>query len=779
MIDFNKLEDNLVMICPNTKKELLVKEISQKFPNKHIKFLSKQDILNNVYFKYDYDSLLFLSDNYAYSYANGIEILDNLHSIKNGLGKLELLNEIYTKLLQNNLLKTNTLFPHLFVNKKTYIYGYSEHDLELKNALDLLGVSYAYLTDESLEIYQHDVYKYNLITDEVKALFINIMELLNQGVSLNNIYLYQLPSEYESLIKKYAIYHNIKIEGLSKTYLFDSPIYKKYISYLEKYSIKEAYDILANETKYDLYDAVGALSTIIIKIIYLKQEKDEFISLLNFIARTTPLKEIKYDNSIKVCDYNTIIGDNDHVFILGFSLDSYPKISRDVDFYSDIEKQYLGKNTSTITNLIYEESLTNFINHTKNIHISYKVKKGKKEYYPSLLISKLNMNVIDGFVSDIRYSKQLSKIEVAEYHDMKKTYGIDNEYIKTYSEEELEYLSYNHKFSGLDFTNNDDLKLSATTITKYNTCPFQYFVNRVLKIGEFEYTFPLKLGNLFHKILQDSLTKDINLVDYQEDININFVTAKEQVLLENLLPQVLDVIKKNKEFTENSDFKRALAETEITIDLNENTKLTGKIDKVIFDDETKELIIVDYKSGSFKFNEKKNQYGIDLQLPIYALLLSMEFNEYKNIGMYIQNICLSKKELLSNDIIAYVLAGLTLKDTFAVKRIDNYLGSFDFNGNVINKSVFLDRIKIKKDGMLDAYSGMEEEAFDALKKIAKAQVDITLDNIRNNRFDIAPIKFNGQRNLPCKYCEYNDICYMEYQDIRYVNLSGGEEDETE
>ena len=145
--------------------------------------------------------------------------------------------------------------------------------------------------------------------------------------------------------------------------------------------------------------------------------------------------------------------------------------------------------------------------------------------------------------------------------------------------------------------------------------------------------------------------------------------------------------------------------------------------------------------------------------------------------MYIQNVCLSNKELYDESGNLYALNGLTIKDNEVVKRIDNTLGGYDLDGNVIMKAKFINKLKFKKDLTLDGYSGMEREKFDSLKDVALEKIKETVTKIRNNEFDVAPIKFKGQRDLPCKYCEYKDICYMDYKDIRHVDLSGGENDE--
>ena len=78
---------------------------------------------------------------------------------------------------------------------------------------------------------------------------------------------------------------------------------------------------------------------------------------------------------------------------------------------------------------------------------------------------------------------------------------------------------------------------------------------------------------------------------------------------------------------------------------------------------------------------------------------------------------------------------------------------------------------MKKDLTLDAYSGTSSEEYESLKEIALEMVNKTLDNIRNSKFDISPIRFNSQKDLPCKYCDYKDVCFMKYKLYIYNYLS--------
>ena len=468
--------------------------------------------------------------------------------------------------------------------------------------------------------------------------------------------------------------------------------------------------------------------------------------------------------------------------MLGFSLGAYPKVSKDTDFYLDSEKEFLNLNTSFILNKMSEEDLINFIKDTKNLTITLKLRVGKDVYYPSPLIEKLGLNVYDGKISNKRYSTKQSMLEVSSYIDMDNSYGIKNKWINSYKKDELLYGCFNREFKGLDKAYNGDkkLELSYSQINEYNKCPFNYFINRILKVNTFDGNFATNLGSLYHEILEASSKGEVNLDDYKLMIDKNFKTYKEKYFVKKLLPQVKDVINLNEEFLENSFFTKVYAENKYEVMIDPNSLLMGRIDKVIIDEDGKNYIVIDYKTGEFYFKKVKTIYGIDMQLPIYSLLLKETYPDYENNGMFIQNVCLDKDEL--NKKTKYTLDGIILEDENTYKKIDTLLGKeFDDEGNMVKTSKFVKHIKLNKDGSYSKNSkAFPKELFDELIETAKEQTKLVIEKIRSGFFPIAPVKFKGEQDTACTYCKNKDICFMKHEDFREIDLKDAtfeEEDE--
>lgn len=778
MFNLSKIEDNCIIITPNHKKENLIKLINEQLPFFHIKFISKSELIEGNSYSYDYETIYYVHKNYNYRLENAEELLNNLRNIKPINEKLSLLTSIYNDISTKGLITFNKYFKELFNNKKIYIYGYSKIDIELINELNKLNLKYEFLYDNNNK-YNHDVYKFEYLEDEVNYVFNKILNLIKDGISLNNIYLYNYSSDYDFLIKKYSFYYNLPIEFNDIQKLYDSPIYKKFLNYINDLGVDKAYKKLKEEIKYDPFDVLGRIVNSITKISYLKLEKNEFIDLLNYIASKTSLKRIKYKESIKIINDKNVISNDDYVFMLGFNLGSFPSVKRDIDFLTDKEKEELNLNTLKIINQMNEDNIIDFCNKTKNLFISYKLKHNRSIYYQSLLVDKLNYKIIEDNIDNNRFSKRLAEIEVAKAKDLLRIYGIDDKIINTYSDKDIHYMLFDHSFSGVNANLADkDLFLSFTQINEYNECPFQYFVKRILKANIFEEKFNTSLGILYHKILEDSITKDVSKEDYNEYIAENFKSAKDLFFLELLLPQVFDVVKKNKEFLNNSEYNIALPEKDIIISIDDKTKLNGKIDKTLISEKLNSYIIVDYKTYGFSFESDKLKYGIDLQLPIYSLLTEKEFPEMFNEGIFIQNVCLNKKQLFDNKE-PYKLSGIICDDVKYTTNLDTLLGNeYDEEDKLITESRFIDGLSINsksKEIKLSKKLSMNQKDYKDLSNIAKEQIEKTVKKIRESKFDISPIKFKQDRNINnknslCDRCSCKSICFMNNKDIRFYDL---------
>ena len=762
MFDFSLIKKDSIIITPLEVKQEIIKEKEKINPSFSIKILSKEDVIEGSYFKKSIEALWHLHQK-GYSLASAEEIVSSLQGIKGGSEKLNLLKSIYDELFSCYLLEFNPYFKYLFVNKDVFIYRYSSLDKELLNALNKIDVTPTFLNDINKE-YEHKVISFNNIDEELDYVFASIGSLLNEGIDINKIKMFTPPSEYTLPLKKYSYKHHIPFENKENISLYSSPICTLFISLLKDYEKEDAFNKICEMYQDDPYKAKERMVTIISEINELKLNKEEFEELFIYKAKKTYLKNIEYENAITFVSSLNDIKDDEYVFMLGFSLGEYPPIHKDTDFFLDEEKRILGFNTSNELNEMEEEKLVNFIKRTKNLIITFKERIGKNVFFKSLLIKKLVLQEEKGETSNVRYSRFAYEEEEARNQDLYDNYRIVTPYKDSLSREEIKYKSYDHKFKKSPLMKNDEyIKLSYSSLEDYNTCPFKYYIGRVLKANIFEEKFSVNLGNYYHLLLENSVNHKYSKDALKEEFDQVFISAKDKFFASFLLEQFKDVEQKNNDFLKISKYNNVIPEKEVSLRLNENTSLYGKVDKTLIDEEDKEIIVVDYKTYDFKFEKNKVPYGLNMQLPLYSILLEEAYKDYKVTGVYIQNILIDKSKNVDKP---YYLNGLTLKDLEVVSHIDEGFA----------QSSFIKGLGTNKSGFNKSNNLISEEEYTSLIQETRKQIDLTLQNIREGNFVIAP-KFTSEYDSPCASCEAKDICYKDYKDNVYIKLK--KEDEKE
>lgn len=768
MIDISQLASNSILICPNFVKNEYVKLQSKNFPEKFFKYLSKEEVIEGLNFNVDeVAALVYLYKECSEVLSLGKLYIKNLTNVK-GTSLLDTLSNYYDILNKAGLIKYNKLFKYLFTSK-VYIIGYSKLDHVFNKLLDDYNIKYEYLEED----YQNEISVkcYTNSDEEIKAFINLICEKIETGISLNNIFIYNVPNTYQARLDKYFRYLGIPVETRNDMTVFDSPYFNKFIELLKEHPAFEAYNILNSEITLDRYQFLPKLLQIITKYAKYVDDLDLFIELLTMSAKKTALSIIKYEESIKIIDDSAILGDDDYCYMLGFNLSDYPIICRDNDFLSDREKTLAGRLTSNEQNKINLDNLLSFIRRTKNLEISRSLKDLGTITFPTIISNYIKVNEIASNVDNIRYSVPLSKIEVASLYDIKTHYGIDHANLCTYKEDELGYLAYNNTFSGVkNYKMTGEMSFSYSSMDEYNKCPFSYYLSRVLKIDTYTEGFDKRYGDFAHEILQNALgNPEFDIEEYYNNLDQYFLDAKEFMLARGLKDQLLKVIELNNRFIDISKYNVAECEKKHKLKIDDLTYIGGTIDKILIDEEEKKIIVVDYKTGGFKYDARQNDYGIGLQLPIYMMLLSNDYPDYEVVGLYIQNIRATKSEI-SKDGDLYLLDGFTINDLDTIKRIEPTLDK-----DTQQKSLFIKTIKITSKGVLDKRSRVRDEVFfKNLINIAERESNKAINNIRNGVFDISPIIFDGKKDTAkCRYCSYSDICYHTNNDFRNADIKGG------
>lgn len=321
----------------------------------------------------------------------------------------------------------------------------------------------------------------------------------------------------------------------------------------------------------------------------------------------------------------------------------------------------------------------------------------------------------------------------------------------------------------LKVTDDENKSMSVTQMKDFITCPYKYFLKRVLNINAYKHKprtleyecwlKPNEFGTLMHEVFE-TFYKDIihknetlNKLDfsnYEKLIHEILYNKIEEAKLEypflnkivyddtikrinftcdNFLEKEISEKKKNKRLsTECVEYEFGNEENKVAINLN-NKKIyiNGKIDRIDKISKSKrkvkneennkdEYIIIDYKSGKGKDHTKKR-------------VKEDEERDDLNKGKNIQNI-----------IYAMAIKDLLLKDSEDAKleQTKYYLLNNEYK-NIQRKKLSVDKKNI-----------------DNCKAILEEMVHL----IEKGYFIKCYSK--DKSNDSCKYCEYKNICQFEY-----------------
>ena len=771
------IQDNIVLVIPNTiKKQVLLKlnEFENIF---NIKIMSLEELINSITFKYSEESIYYLIKKYDMNYDVALMYLNNIkyvNDINVSSNKIEKLKNIKNELDENNLLIYDKNIFGLLKEKEVVIYGYDyidNYSLKMLKKID----NYKIIKKEYSN-FNHDVYEFNNIEDELYFVLTNIIHLIKKGVNINNIKLCNVTSEYENDLKRMFNIFNIPINIKNNKSIKSSLIFKDFIKILKNNEIEESIDFIIN--KYDI--SVSNNKYIVDQIIKILntynfvKEKDILINILKNKIKELYIKNDEYENAVNIVDLkDNVFNDNDFVFLLGFNMGNIPIIYKDEDYLSDNEKDLLGLEMSYKKNSIEKKVVINNIKSIKNLFITYKNKTNFMEYMPSLLIDELNLNVIKNIDKKYNYSLKYNDLLLYKKIDDLIKYGTKDSVIDIlYANKEKDnYLKYDNKFKGINklkFNNslNGKLLLSYSSIDNYNRCAFRYYLNNILKITEFEETFAQNIGTIFHDILSKAFSDDFNFdKEFDEKMSQIIFTNKELFFMKKLkdeLKFVIDTIKKQNKF---NSLDKSLYENKVYINKDGNIKLTfmGIIDKLLYKEEDNKtyLVIIDYKTGVLHTNLNNTIYGIDMQLPVYLYLAKDGlFKNAEVIGFYLQKILNnevvkdSKKTYISQKEESLKLNGYTVDRTDLISKFD-----FSYTDSEVIKS-----LKFGKTGFYAYSKILSEEKIDKLINIVKNNIDDAFSNILSANFDINPKRI-GKNNVGCAFCKYKDICFMKEEDV--------------
>ena len=762
------MEQTIIISTEENKKSIL-RENSKKHIFHNLKFYTFQDLKKNLFFDYDYKTIAFIMEYYHVSVAVAKIYLENLYYLQDiNHEKVQFLLHLKALLDEKHLLIYHDNFVNLFKNKKVLVYGYYELSKEQKIILSKLNTPYEIYQKEKKD-YLPTIYEAKDEDEEVHFVLEEISKLIANNIPLQHIKIIA-SNEYNNILNRYFSLYQIPFNKRSNHSFYSTMLAQDFLLHYDEYSIEE--NVLHLSEKYtNVNDLINIINRSV--LIEDKRLRKEFII---HDLKQAKLKGVLYDEAVLLADLNSVFDDDDYVFLLGFNVNEYPKIQKDVDYLSDEVKEQLGIDTTTDCNAYEINSIVKQISHIKNLVITYKLAGVKGKYYPSILVGKFNVSVLPVKINvNHSYSRKFSELKYASMLDDLYKYNSVHEHLGIYQNTlDIPYNTYNNQFTGVSKELirkklNHDITLSYTNMEMYQECAFHYYVSKILHLDIFEETFKTIIGNVMHHILEVGLIRDIDIptqiMKFVKDKGY-VLNVKELFYLEKFSDDLKNILQVIREQAKHSKLHNYLFEQEFYVYKDrDDMKVTfkGMIDKVMYTNihDKEVLAVVDYKTGNTNITLKDLDYGLHLQLPIYLYLLkkSERFHDAFIAGFYIQKV-LPKKENIQfkKDVKALlqdklVLQGFTNSDEALMEMIDD-----EYQNSRIIKN-----LQFKKDGQISSKSKVisDAEMDEVILKI-DAIIDEVVNHILNGDFYINPKIVEG-KNVACTYCKFRDLCYKRKQ----------------
>ena len=768
----DKYIDNSILIIPNSLKDNIIREIRNKNKDLNIKIFSLDEFIKKLTFDYDektiYELMKYENINYniAKLYLKNIYYVNDYSNI-NKLNKLlNIKNNIDKYLIKDNL------FRKLIKGKKVFVYGYdyiTKYQQYILNSVENVEV-----INKKYRNFNHDVYRFDSLENEVIFVAESIAKLIDDGIDINNIFIANLDSNYYNVIKRIFNMYNIPININDKNNLYQTNIGKYFINNLNN-DIEKAFDNIEN--KFDMNIQTNkSIYNKLIDVVNKFYFTNDYISvkenLIN-VMKNTYLDNIKYNNAVNEINLlDNIIDDKSYVFLVGFNLNKVPTTVKDEDYIADsIKPNYLEK--SFELNILNKEIYYKVISNIKNLVISYKEKYLNEVFYPSLLIEEYKMKTLEYDFKYSKYSSQINKSSLAKYIDNLIKFNIYNDNLSIlYSNYSIPYMNYDNRFSGINKNSlykflDNKFNLSYSSMDNYYHCSFKFYISNILKLDCFETTLQVYIGNLYHYVLSKAFLDDFdfdNTVKYFIENNPYPKSYKNDYFIDKVLEELKFIIKTIEYQNTLMNMDEAYYEEKINVEKSGviNINFKGFIDKLLKRDNS--VVIIDYKTYMVDINLNYLPYGLSMQLPVYLYLTKNINKDYEIIGFYLQPILFGKfnknnkktlKEIKHDNL---KLKGYSLGN-------EGLLYNFD---STIANSELIHGMKLTSKGFGPYSKVLTNNQIDNIVKITDDKINECIDGITNANFVINPKKING-KNIGCEFCKYKDICFMTNRDIKELD----------
>lgn len=763
MIDFISLDEKII-VTPSCLKPFFLNKKRLK-PELNFKIFSLEEVEEICFGSLKDDALSKLFNDTKYDYI----FLKNICSLlQKGFNKdyNDDTKRIFDYLVNNNLIKKDEYKKYLFDNKKVLFIGYDNNQNEVKNVIKLLNlkdVDFLDLTNLFVDKKQY-LYQFENIDEEIRYVLIKISDLLTKGISPKDIILITDINNNYYLLEVFAKEIGLKLSYQDFKSIYDTPLAKLIEKNIDSITLEniDSYDDSSDEFK--------TIKNLLTTFDILNKEN----KLLNYRAILKEYPYSKLDNSgIKVTT-NLIFNENKYIFVTNIDNHFYLKIKKNNDLIDDSNKFKNGVDTSNDINLINDNLYFSFLNLSNMIHLSMSKNSFLENETVSFYFQKKYNNYgeyIKKVSLNYDYSSTIAKAYYSHYLYLKKYFKLIDDKYYLYFNYFKNIEEYDNSYSKIKSLYFDKISTSYSNLELFFECPFKYYCAKILQIDEFQDTFSTKCGNFIHQIMENIYKENFIFEDaYSLLIRDYNFTKKENILLSNIKDILKIVVSRLINEKEKSFINKTYQEKTISIKIKDDFILNGKIDSILVatNNELKACQILDYKTGKIDLSTKYYEFGLNLQLPIYAYLVSNDYNfkDFNISGIYYLVFNVDSLFYKNDSKFAYEINKLILKNGQTVDDLNTYLlFEPDLKVYFNSKSVYGLSYKEKR---LKSKRLISVEDNKNKNDLINQVLNYFYNSLKNANFPISPFKEDGNENgkNACKYCNFSDICFKKEKDYR-------------
>jgi ATP-dependent helicase/nuclease subunit B len=354
----------------------------------------------------------------------------------------------------------------------------------------------------------------------------------------------------------------------------------------------------------------------------------------------------------------------------------------------------------------------------------------------------------------------------------------------------------------------EEVRSSATRLSTFAACPYQYFARYILELEEREeFKFePLDVGIFYHRVLDallkrlNSVKKDFAIISDEELLRLlreqiakfagedafisNFLRRSAQngfiihcagEVLEDCVRAIAEMVRAGSfrprwsevSFGQPKEAVESIGEYKLVLPDGRNLFLDGKIDRIDVAnvDGQNVAIIFDYKRSKYSatFSWSKFYHGLNMQLPIYILSVNK-----------------AAKSKINNAVGAFFIPVEALPETTTFTELTKKAEKFQHKANGLFNGRFFQHLDstnsnkfynffVKQDGNQYGYDNIsgaiKPDDFEKIMKFTESKSIGFVQEILSGKIDVHPYRLSGES--ACTYCKYKSVCRFDWQVNEY------------